>query len=120
VRWTAKVSEDYEQGRGSSVEHWAYYSALKHQLIAHIDTLIDQLRSRMARSADDLDLSYQSPDVVSAYIERIGVERAQREIYDQLVAYVGEVLRLRIDGRWEVNSEGRQPHPYLVAASMIR
>jgi hypothetical protein len=44
------------------------------------------------------------------------VERAQREVYDQLVAYVGEVLRLRIDGRWQVNSEGRQPYPYLVAA----
>ena len=35
VRWTARASEDYEHGRGSSVSHWAYYSALKHQLIKY-------------------------------------------------------------------------------------
>lgn len=116
VRWTARVSEDYKHGRGSSVEHWAYYSTFKHHLIAHIDTLIDQLRSRMARTTDDLDLSYRSLDVVSEYVEGIGIERAQQELYDQLVAYVGEVLRLRIQGRWEVNSNYRQRHPYLVGA----
>ncbi len=116
VRWTAKVDEDAKHGRQSSVGHWAYYSALKHRLIANIDTLVAQLRSTMSRTADDLDFSYQSLDVVSAYVEGIGVERAQQEIYDHLVAYVGEVLRLRIHGRWEVNSVDRQPYPYLVGA----
>jgi hypothetical protein len=98
------------------IGHWAYYSALKHRLTANIDTLVAQLRSAMSRTADDLDFSYQSLDVVSAYVEGIGVERAQQEIYDHLVAYVGEVLRLRIQGRWEVNDRDRQPHPYLVGA----
>jgi hypothetical protein len=116
VRWTARVSEDYKHGRASSVDHWAYYSALKHQLIANIDTLIDQLRSTMVRTPNDLDLSYRSLDVVSEYVEGIGVERAQQELYDQLVAYVGEVLRLRIQGRWEVNSNDRQPYPHLMGA----
>ncbi len=116
VRWTAKVDEDAKHGRQSSVGHWAYYSALKHRLIANIDTLVAQLRSTMSRTADGLDFSYQSLDVVSAYVEGIGVERAQQEIYDHLVAYVGEVLRLRIQGRWEVNDRDRQPHPYLVGA----
>jgi hypothetical protein len=116
VRWTAKVDEDAKHGRQSSVDHWTYYSALKHRLTANIDTLVAQLRSTMSRTADDLDFSYQSLDVVSAYVEGIGVERAQQEIYDHLVAYVGEVLRLRIRGRWQVNSRDRQPHPYLVGA----
>jgi hypothetical protein len=116
VRWTAKVDADAKHGRQSSVGHWAYYSALKHRLTANIDALVAQLRSAMSRTADDLDFSYQSLDVVSAYVEGIGVERAQQEIYDHLVAYVGEVLRLRIQGRWEVNSVDRQPYPYLVGA----
>jgi hypothetical protein len=116
VRWTAKVDEDAKHGRQSSVGHWAYYSSVKHRLNANIDTLVAQLRSTMSLTADGLDFSYQSLDVVSAYVEGIGVERAQQEIYDHLVAYVGEVLRLRIQGRWEVNSVDRQPYPYLVGA----
>jgi hypothetical protein len=116
VRWTAKVDEDAKHGRQSSVGHWAYYSALKDRLAANIDTLVAQLRSTMSRTADELDFSYQSLDIVSAYVAGIGVERSQQEIYDHLVAYVGEVLRLRIHGRWEVNSGHRQPHPYLVGA----
>ena len=70
----------------------------------------------MSRTADELDLSYQSLDVVSAHVEGIGIERAQQEIYDHLVAYVGEVLRLRIQGHWEVNNTDWQPYPYLVGA----
>jgi hypothetical protein len=116
VRWTAKVDEDAKHGRQSSVGHWAYYSVLRERLIANIDTLVAQLRSTMSRTADDLDFSYQSLDVVSAYVEGIGVERAQQDIYDHLVAYVGEVLRLRIQARWQVNSVDRQPYPYLVGA----
>ena len=118
ARWTARVREDYEHGRASSVEHWAYYSTLKDRLPSNIDALIEQLRSTMLRTPDDLDLSYASLDVVSEYVEGIGIERAQQELYDQLVAYVGEVLRLRIQGRWEINGESgwQQPYPYLVAA----
>jgi hypothetical protein len=116
VRWTTKVDEDARHGRQSSVSHWTYYSVLKDRLTANIDTLVAQLRSIMSRTAGELDSSYQSLDLVSGYVEAIGVERAQQEIYDHLVAYVGEVLRLRIQGRWEVNSRDRQPHPYLVGA----
>jgi hypothetical protein len=116
ARWTAKVEEDAKHGRQSSVGHWAYYSVLRDRLIANIDTLVVQLRSIMSQTADELDLTYRSLDVVSAYVEGIGVERAQQEIYDHLVAYVGEVLRLRIQGRWAVNDRDRQPHPYLVGA----
>lgn len=116
MRWTAKVGEDAKQGRNSSVGHWAYYSMLKDRLIININPLVAELRSAMERTEDDLDFSYRSLDVVSAYVEGIGVERAQQEIYDHLVAYVGEVLRLRIHGHWEVNRNDRQPHPYLVGA----
>jgi hypothetical protein len=116
VRWTAKVDEDAKHGRQSSVGHWTYYSALKDRLAANIDTLVAQLRSTMSKTGDEFDFSYRSLDVVSAYVEGIGIERAQQEIYDHLVAYVGEVLRLRIHGHWEVNNRDWQPYPYLVGA----
>jgi hypothetical protein len=116
ARWTAKVDEDAKHGRQGSVRHWAYYSPLKDRLIPNIDTLVAQLRSTMSRTAEDLDFSYESLDVVSEYVEGIGVERAQQEFYDHLVAYVGEVLRLRIQGRWEVRRDDPQPYPYLVGA----
>ena len=79
--WIAKVDEDGKHGRQGSVEDWAHYSALKHRLIANIDTLIAQLGSTMSQATDKLDFSYQSLDVVSAYVEGTGVARAQQEIY---------------------------------------
>ena len=114
VRWVAKVEEDAKHGRQSSVGHWAYYSAHKHRLIENIGALVGQLRSTMSKTKDELDFSYQSLDALSAYVEEIGAERAEREIYDHLVAYVGEVLRLRIQGHWAVNNRDWQPYPYLV------
>jgi len=86
VGWIAKVDEDAKHGRQGSVEDWAHYSALKHRLTANIDTLVAQLGSTMSQTTDELDFSYQSLDVVSAYVEGIGVGRAQHEICDQLVA----------------------------------
>jgi hypothetical protein len=111
ARWTARVREDFTHQRASSAENWAHYSALKDRLISHIDTLVDELRATMSRPAADLDLSYQSLDLVSAYVESIGVDRARQELYDHLVAYVGEVLRLRIQGTWQVDRQ-RPPPPY--------
>jgi hypothetical protein len=116
VRWVAKVEEDAKHGRQSAVAHWAYYSAHKHRLIENIDALVGQLRSTMSKTKDDLGFSYQSLDAVSAYVEGIGIERAEQEIYDHLVAYVGEVLRPRIQGHWAVNNRDGQPHPYLMGA----
>jgi hypothetical protein len=116
MRWSAKVDDDARHGRQGSVSHWAHYSLFKDRLISNIDALVAQLRSAMSRTADDLDFSYESLDVVSEYVEGTGVERAQQELYDHLVAYVGEVLRARIHGRWEVSSDHPHPHPYLVGA----
>jgi hypothetical protein len=116
ARWSAKVDEDARHGRQGSTRHWAYYSQLKEGLISNIDALVAQLRSKTSRTPDELDFSYKSLDLVSEYLEGIGTERAQQELYDQLVAYVGEVLRLRIQGRWDIRGDNQQPYPYLVGA----
>lgn len=116
VRWSAKVDDDARHGRQGSTSHWASYSQLKDRLISNVDALVAQLRSAMSRTPDELDFSYKSLDLVSEYIEGIGIERAQQELYDHLVAYVGEVLRSRIQGRWDIRGDDRQPYPYLVGA----
>jgi hypothetical protein len=116
VRWTAKVRADARHGRQGSVSHWAYYSPLKNRLIDNVDRLVDELRAKMSQTADELDLSYRSLDLVSDYVESFGVERALVELYDHLVAYVGEVLRLRIHGRWDIRTEDLHPFPYVAAA----
>src|SRR5262249_2185681 len=72
ARWTARVREDQAQGRVSSVVHWAYYSAFRDRLISHIESLVDELRVKMSRPAGDLDFSYQSLDLVSAYAGGVG------------------------------------------------
>lgn len=113
LRWAEAVREDYDQGRGSSVDHWAHYSRLRHRLIANIDDAVRQLRLAMGRDAHDLDLSYRSLDFVSLYIEGLGIAKARSTLYDQLVAYVGEVLRLRVDGRWELEKTCKQRFPYV-------
>jgi hypothetical protein len=115
VRWSAKVDEDAEHGGQGSTDHWAFYSPLKDRLILSIEPLITDLRATMSRISDDLDLSYRSLDLVSEHVESICIERAQRELYDHPVAYVGEVQRARIRGRWAVRREERQPYPYLAA-----
>jgi len=115
VRWSAKVDEDAKHGRQGSTDHWAFYSPLKDRLILSIDALVTELRATMSRTPDDLDFSYRSLDLVSEHIEAIGIERAQHELYDHLVAYVGEVQRSRIGGRWAIRTDERQPYPYLAA-----
>jgi hypothetical protein len=114
VRRTTKVREDSAHWRGNSVSHWAYHSQFKHELLSHLDMLVEQLWSTMARSRNELDFSYKSLDIVSKFVEGIGIERAQKELYDPLVAYVGEVLRLHMDGAWEVDLKHDPPFPYLV------
>jgi len=117
AQWTARVREDHRLDRASSVTHWHHYSRLKLALTANIGPLIEELRARMARSADELDGSYRSLDLVSAHVEDIGIEQVWDELYDHLVAYVGEVMRARIDGRWEIRTENGPPFfPYLVGA----
>jgi hypothetical protein len=116
LRWCARTDEDAKHGRQGSTAHWAFYSALKEELISNIGPLVAELRSQMARAVEVLDLSYKSLDLVSEYVERIGVERATLELYDSLVAYVGEVMRLRIDGRWEIRRDHEPPYPCLVGA----
>ena len=105
IRWTQKVRDDYANGRGSSGEHWRYYSKHKAQLVDRIGELVDELVRCLDISHEQLDFSYKSLDIVSDKAENYGLEKVQSNLYDNLVAYVGEVIRRRVKGHWQVISD---------------
>jgi len=51
-----------------------------------------------------LDKSYASLDLISHKLEQYGKEKAYANLYDSLVAYVGEVIKLRVQGTWVINT----------------
>lgn len=105
IRWTHKVREDYANGRGSSVEHWIHYSKHKAQLINKIDELIDELVRYLNISKAQLDFSYKSLDILSMKAEDYELDKVQAELYDNLVAYVGEVMRRSVEGNWVIRED---------------
>ncbi|NJN85195.1 MAG: hypothetical protein HC881_01265 [Leptolyngbyaceae cyanobacterium SL_7_1] len=105
LRWVQRVRDDYANHRGSSVEHWRYYSKHKVQLVDQVDALINQLARCLDILYEQLDYSYKSLDVVSSKAESYGLEKVQVELYDNLVAYVGEVLRRRVKGDWAIRKD---------------
>lgn len=102
VSFIAWAKESNAFGRGSSLDHWHYYSKLQGNLVDHIEELILALADRLTISIQVLDKSYASLAVLSSRIEKFGRGNAFSELYDNLVAYVGEVLRLRVNGVWKV------------------
>ena len=105
IRWHQKVREDYAYGRGNSVGHWIYYSKHKVRLVNKIAELINELVGCLNISPDQLDFSYKSLDILSRKAEDHGLEKVQVELYDNLVAYVGEVIRRRVKGDWAIRED---------------
>lgn len=116
IRWTQKVRDNYANNRGSSVEHWRYYSKYKTELINKIDNLLDELVEQFDITHSQLDFSYISLDIVSLKAEEYGIDKVQAKLYDHLVAYVGEILRHKVNGQWAIDAlSGYESYPYIRA-----
>jgi hypothetical protein len=50
-----------------------------------------------------LDRSYKSLDILSITCETFGLDNTINNLYDNLVIYVGEVIKERVNGHWEIN-----------------
>ncbi|MCC3583842.1 MAG: hypothetical protein JGK31_06945 [Microcoleus sp. PH2017_30_WIL_O_A] len=105
MRWTQKVRDDYANNRGNSVSHWIYFSKNKAQLVNKVDELINELTIYLDILDEELDYSYKSLDIVSSKAESYGFEKLQADLYDNLVAYVGEVIRRRVKGDWVIRED---------------
>lgn len=114
VRWNKRVKEDYANNRGSSIDHWRYYSKLKNELINSVDDLIQELGKELEIPLKELDRSYESLDLISEKAEAYGIDEVIANIYDNLICYVGEVLIKRVKGEWRIskNFAGRE-YPYV-------
>lgn len=105
IRWTQKVRDDYANNRGDSVSHWMYFSKNKLQLVNKVDELINELTIYLDILDEELDYSYKSLDIVSSKAESYGFEKLQADLYDNLIAYVGEVMRRRVKGDWVIREQ---------------
>ena len=114
VKWLQRVRNDYANNRGSSVDHWRYYSSYKSDFTDHIQKLIAKLAVNFCINLEKLDNTYESLDLVSKECQKYEIEQLFKEWYDPLVAYVGEVIRNRIDGTWETDSRHAGcPNPFI-------
>ncbi|QSJ17647.1 hypothetical protein JYQ62_01855 [Nostoc sp. UHCC 0702] len=116
VQRTQRVREDCANNRGNSVSYWYYYSKYKVELINHIDELIHELREQLQINHQQLNFSYVSLDILSKKVEAYGINEIQSHLYDNLVAYVGEILRQRKNGYWAINNDSMtEKYPYISA-----
>lgn len=118
VRSSGRHKEHVRLGINENVLHWRYYSRMRELLVDHIDLLIDELARILGMERSVLDGSYASLDVVSARVEAMGMDEACIAIYDNLVAYIGEVIRGRVPSEWIVDRAiPDQPFPRIVSKS---
>ncbi len=113
VEWTEDVRTS---SKGNSVEDWRYHSKLENELIGNVEKLVAELSEVSGLDPASLDCSYKSLNLVSQYLLEIGYKRARSGLFDHLVAYVGEVLLKRSDGKWHtaVRSSGQLDYPYIL------
>ena len=116
IRWADRVNMDSAAGRASSVSHWFHFSRVRTDLPDRVSRLVEELGHLVMGTHASLELTYAGLDAASDYVASIGVQRAQLEIYDHLVAYVGEVIRLRTRGEWKVETRSPESYPCVVAA----
>lgn len=107
LQWMQQLQRarvDAANNRGSSVEHWRFYSPHPHDFIHQVASLVAHLADALHLDQQILDRSYASLDVVSKACETMGPDTVFTTLYDNVVAYVGEVIRQRVEGHWEVNT----------------
>lgn len=103
VKWTQRVRDDYANNRGNSVSHWRFYSKYKDVFTDNVQKLVIELAERLEVDIKKLDCSYESLDFISNWCRQYEVEQLFEEAYDNFVAYVGEVIKKRVNGFWAVN-----------------
>ena len=104
MQWVQRVRDDYANNRGSSVAHWRFYSHCQNTLIERLPELEGELARVLQIDKQLLDKSYASLDLVSTACEALGLDTVFKQLYDHIVAYVGEVIRQRVNGWWELNT----------------
>ena len=131
VRSHKRHQQDLARGCFGSTSHWYYYSQHKENLIDQIDFLVADLGTKLAIDPQQLDFSYPSLDIITQQTEKykcppntLSTDHDPQpdlvqDLYDNLVAYVGEVLRRRVTGQWAISDlsmdqSGANKYPYIL------
>jgi hypothetical protein len=84
------------------------------ELIQQAAASAEYLAEKLHLAPTQLDKSYKSLDLVSQACETLGLEHIFAQLYDAVVAYVGEVIRLRVQGKWAINTtHAGGPYPFI-------
>ena len=114
-----KNLENKKIRKGNAGDNWHFYTKYGAKLIDNIDILIKELADKLQIPSDQLDFSYNSLDIISDKLKPLGIEATMKNYYDPVVAYVGEVIKRRIDGFWKINStHAGGDYPYVAVAEV--
>jgi peptidoglycan/xylan/chitin deacetylase (PgdA/CDA1 family) len=85
----------------SSVDHWYYFSKTKETFPEQIHSLISALFQRLGLSEKNIDYTYDSLDLLAERLDTTKEDVVEAEFYDGIVAYLGEILIRKINGKWD-------------------
>ena len=92
VKHIERMKEDVQNGRNSNISHWNFYSANKSKIAEKIPELLKDLSSILKTDTKTLNLTTNSLDALSSKIRDIDRKVVLTTLYDNLVAYIGEVI----------------------------
>lgn len=87
----------------SSVEQWRFYSKYQNGIVNNIDKLILELADNLNISKKLLNKSYKSISIIENELKNFDLDYIFEMFYDNLIVYVGEVIKERVNGKWELN-----------------
>ncbi|MBF4515963.1 hypothetical protein IRZ71_06400 [Flavobacterium sp. ANB] len=109
-----RMKEDKENGRNSNFQHWSFYSKNKNSIINKVDQLQKDLARILETDINQLNYSTKSLDLLSKLVFDFGNVKAMTEIYDNLVAYIGQVIKMNSKKEINWNLETNFDFPIIV------
>ena len=106
-----RMQADIENGRNSNIQHWFFYSKWKNAIINKVEELHNELAKKLEIELSQLDFSTKSLDLLSKLVFDFGNEKSMMEIYDNLVVYIGEVIKKnsKKEINWDLESNFNFP-----------
>ena len=68
IKWTQRIRDDYQNKRGSSVDHWRFYSKHHLNVITQVDDLILELSEILRIDRKALDKSYKALTLYRSHV----------------------------------------------------
>jgi hypothetical protein len=105
---------DRDKPIGSSVTMWRFFSKIGNDVINKVENLRFELANKLHLNEQNLDFTYKSLDNINEKLVSFEIEEIRENFYDHLLAYIGEVIRRRIGGEWQLNEKfAGDNYPYI-------